>query len=518
MKIAFGRGKEMKYFTGAAMLILLLSCIPWTVSWYQKLMPVSLAYGIFILVRIFFVDRSVYRNKFFLPLFLFGISYGATILLNYQANLLSNVGQLAYTCVYFFVCFCQFSQMEEKDRTQTLVLLFRIISVFSLAMAIIALCMMFVRYSGQIELNGTTILLGFHQRNTGMQLSGVVMGPTSLSGIGLLGMVSLLAEAQLLGKRLRAWRIAGIVVLFLTVCAANAYVGLLKMLAFSVVVIFCFVFAGTAGIGRKMLLKRAEKAAVLMVAACAVVVGVYFAAQTMETAAVNGITHLSEQITAWQESQKQEQPPSGETPSTETPTTEPPSGETPSTEDPSTETPSTETPSTEEPSTPPQQDITIHRELSTSANGSRSAIWREGIKLFLAHPLGVTNSNISVKIFYGVPDYEYNNLHNGYLTLLAGSGIVGFVLILVFGLLLLRRTLCSLFSQQDRQKGRTLGLLVAICVAILAGDLVNGCFVLWRGSDYLLLWLLLGAVYAMTESEQGIQPKEAVSDESAAKS
>lgn len=508
MKIVFDRGREMKYFAGAALLILLLSYIPWTFSWYQKLMPVSLAYGIFMLIRIFFVDRSVYRHKFFLPLFLFGISYGATILLNYQTNLLNNIGQLAYTCVYFFVCFCHFSQMEEKDRTQTLVFLFRIITVFALAVAVISLGMMLLRYSREVETRGTTVVIGFHQRNTGMQLTGVVTGPSSLSGICLLGMASLAAEVRLLGKRLRPWRIAGMVVLLLAVCASNAYAGLLKMLAFAVAVIFCFVFAGAAGTGRKMLAKRAGKAVALMVAACAAVVCVYFGAQTVETAAVNGITHLSAQITAWQEAQKQEQPPSTQTPSGETPSTETPSGETPS----------TETPSTETPSTPPQQEITIHRDLSTSATGARTAIWREGIKLFLAHPLGVTNSNISVKIFYGVPDYEYNNLHNGYLTLLASSGIVGFLLILVFGVLLLRRVLRSLFIQQDRQKGLTLGLLISICVAILAGDLVNGCFVLWRGSDYLLLWLLLGEVYAMTEAEQGIQPKEAVSDESAAES
>lgn len=66
--------------------------------------------------------------------------------------------------------------------------------------------------------------------------------------------------------------------------------------------------------------------------------------------------------------------------------------------------------------------MTISRPLETSANGTRSAIWREGIKLFLAHPLAVTNNAISVKVFYGVPDYEYRNLHNEYLTLLAASG------------------------------------------------------------------------------------------------
>lgn len=148
--------------------------------------------------------------------------------------------------------------------------------------------------------------------------------------------------------------------------------------------------------------------------------------------------------------------------------------------------------------------MTISRDIKTSANGVRSSIWREGIKLFLAHPLGVTNNAISVKVFYGVPDYEYRNLHNGYLTLLAASGIIGFALILVFGVWFFIKALRGLSTCHDEAKGLLLSVLIASCGAILAADLVNGCFVLWRGLPYIFLWLLLGEICAqITEPSSG---------------
>ena len=91
---------------------------------------------------------------------------------------------------------------------------------------------------------------------------------------------------------------------------------------------------------------------------------------------------------------------------------------------------------------------------------------------------------------------EYRNLHNGYLTLLAASGIVGFALILVFGVLFFIRAMQALFHCTDARRRLWLSVLIAACGAILASDLVNGCFVLWRGLQYIFLWLLLGEICA----------------------
>jgi len=84
----------------------------------------------------------------------------------------------------------------------------------------------------------------------------------------------------------------------------------------------------------------------------------------------------------------------------------------------------------------------------------------------------------------------------GYLTLLAVSGIIGFALVLVFGVWFFIKALRRLYTCHEEEKRLLLSVLIASCGAILAADLVNGCFVLWRGLQYIFLWLLLGEICA----------------------
>ena len=63
-----------------------------------------------------------------------------------------------------------------------------------------------------------------------------------------------------------------------------------------------------------------------------------------------------------------------------------------------------------------------------------------------------------------------------------------------FGILFFIRAMRYLCKCTDREKCKQLSVLIAVCAAILAGELVNGCFVLWRGLVYIALWLLLGQI------------------------
>ena len=504
---------EIKYFCAITMLILLFSTIPWTNIWiYQKLMPLTLAYGVFLLIRLFFIDRMIYSHTYFWPLFLFGVSYAVTILLNYQKNFFTNVGQLAYTCIYFFVLFCHFSQMEEEKRREVLELLFRIIIWFSLVVAVLSLGMMMMRFSAQVELRDTHITVGFNQRNGGMQLTGVTSGPSSLGNLCLMGIASISCRAFFASRQLYRQEVAGVAVLFLAICGANAYSSLLQMLAFVFVFVLGWHMMGIANLEPSVRIRRMGRGIAGVAVACIVVVGAFYGTQYVETTVVNGMTHLSERIETWLE--QRQQPPAPGTSGTEPGTsgTEPgTSGTEPGT---STTEPGT---STTEPGTSPlepvppkeedvpKEDITIFRNLATSATGSRSAIWAEGLRLFLEHPLGVTNTNIEVRVFYGESDYPYYNLHNGYLNLLVSAGIVGFLLVAGFGLMLLWKSVCYLLRSSSHQIGSTLVLLLAVCISILSGDLVNGGFVLWRSGNYFLLWLLLGEICGLTLQQERVK-------------
>lgn len=463
---------SLKWFAAICTLSLLTSTTPYTHVLYTPLLLLSMIPGAALLLYLFFVDRSVYRRPYFPFFFLFCVSYGVTILLNRHSGFFSNCGQLVYTGFYFFLFFCAFSSLRTEAREATLRLLCRMVLVFSMIVAFFSLGMMLANYSAEIFLNGVSIIIGFHQRNVGMQLTGITTGPSTLSALSLLGIFS----AWYLFRESRgAWRWLGIfcaAVLLFTVGAANAYSALIEMLAFAVLFVFCRNLGGTPS---KRFVRRSADTVVQMLVCCLLVTGCFYGTQKLETAAVNGITQA-----IYQHELKEIEAQEPSAPGTSVP------GEQPS--DPT-------TPGQPDLPAPPQE-VTISRDVVTSANGTRSAIWREGIKLFLAHPLGVTNNAISVKVFYGVPDYEYRNLHNGYLTLLAASGIVGFVLVLAFGVLFFIRAMQALFHCTDARRRLRLSVLIAACGAILASDLVNGCFVLWRGLQYIFLWLLLGEICA----------------------
>lgn len=496
MNLMVKNTREIKYFCAITMLIFLLSTTPWTNIWiYQRLMPLTLVYGVFILVRLFFINRMVYRHTYFWPLFLFGVSYGVTILLNYQKNFFTNVGQLAYTCIYFFVLFCHFSQMEEEERRDVLELLFRIIIWSSLVVAIISLGTMVMRFSTEVELNGTTYSIGFQHRNVGMQLNGIASGPSTLGNLCLMGIASIFCRAVFSNRRLYRREIVGVLVLFLTICGANAYSSLLQMLAFAFIFVLGWHMIGISNMDSSVRMRRMGRGVVSVVVACIVVIGAFYGTQYVETTVVNGVTHLSEGIEDWLEQRQQSPtPPTPVEPGTSIP-------------DPGTSTPEPVQPEHVPPveEDEPKEDVTIFRDVGTSSNGVRTSIWLEGLKLFLEHPLGVTNPNIEVRVFYGVPDYPYYNLHNGYLNLLVSAGIVGFLLIAWFGLMLLWKSVSYLSRVSSRQEGAVLVLLLAVCISTLSGDLVNGGFVLWRSSNYFLLWLLLGEICGLTLQQKRVR-------------
>lgn len=455
---------SIKWFAALCAAALLVASVPFIYFLYQPLLMLSVLFGTGLLLWLFLVDRRIYRSPFFPVFFLFCVSYFATILLNRQSGFFSNCGQLVYTGFYFFIFFCAFSSLGSEARSATLKLLCQLVFGFSMAAALISLGMMLANYYVEIPYQGATIMLGFHRRNSGMQLSGITSGPSSISELCLLGIFSawyLFGRKEV--RRLGLCVVSCVIFLF-TIGAANAYSALISMLAFSVLLPLCRSIGAPA---EKKASRRGAEAVAQMLVLCLLVTGSFYGTQRLESAAVNGISQAVYQHELMEtEKQQLEQPTAPQPPVFPEQQPEPPT------------------------------EVTISRDVKTSANGSRSAIWREGVKLFLAHPLGVTNNAISVKIFYGVPDFEYRNLHSGYLTLLAASGIIGFALILVFGVWFFIKALRGLYACHEEEKRLLLSVLIASCGAILAADLVNGCFVLWRGLQYIFLWLLLGEICA----------------------
>lgn len=97
--------------------------------------------------------------------------------------------------------------------------------------------------------------------------------------------------------------------------------------------------------------------------------------------------------------------------------------------------------------------ITFSHE-NENADSGRVQLWKESVSLFKLSPIvGISNGNI---VFYseeyanGVLNYSYhkNDLHNGFLTILVSTGIIGFGLFCVFGFRFAKHSAQHLFLQK----------------------------------------------------------------------
>lgn len=156
-----------------------------------------------------------------------------------------------------------------------------------MAVALISHGMMLANYYVEIPYQGATIMLGFHRRNSGMQLSGITSGPSAISELCLLGIFSawyLFGRKEV--RRLGLCVVSCVIFLFI-IGAANAYSALISMLAFSVLLPLC---RGIGGPAEKKASRRGMEAITQMLVLCLLVTGAFYGTQRLETAAVNGIS------------------------------------------------------------------------------------------------------------------------------------------------------------------------------------------------------------------------------------
>lgn len=464
-------GKLLKYFSGACVFILLLAVCPYTYAAYQTLLPVSLAFGVLMLAKVFLLDRSIYRNRYFPLLFLFTVSYAVTILLNARSHFFKNCGQLAYTCLYLFIFFCAFSMIKSTEsRREILRFVMHIVVGFALVISLVSLWMLVIQYRGEYACRGTMVPIGLNNRVYSIQMVGIGTSSSILGGMCVSALLSSILLLRYGCRKLRWFYVLSAVIQWFTLCAANAFTDMVMVMTFAFMLVLCTVSAGlytSCGAARRI---QSIMAVFLALVAALCVFAAYFITEKAEAKLVNRI----EEIRYAQRVEELEKPETPDTP--ETPPEEPDS----------------------QPILPPKKDdIKIERDLSTSVSSGRLPIWREGVKLFMKHPLGTTESNIEVFIQHGNdPHYSYTNLHNGFLTLLVAAGIIGFLLIMIFGVQLLVRAMAHIFAHSRKELAAPI-LLVSASASILSMDIANGCFVLWRGNHYLLLWLFLGELYAL---------------------
>lgn len=142
-------------------------------------------------------------------------------------------------------------------------------------------------------------------------------------------------------------------------------------------------------------------------------------------------------------------------------------------------------------------EVTFNHENSNVDSG-RTKLWKESIDLFKISPIiGISNGNI---IFYseeyanGVLSYSYHesDLHNGFLTILVSTGIIGFLLFSIFGFRFAKHSAQHLFLQKDSFRNDAYPCLFSFLIAYLFYALFEKALLYDISFMVMWFWLMMG--------------------------
>lgn len=153
--------------------------------------------------------------------------------------------------------------------------------------------------------------------------------------------------------------------------------------------------------------------------------------------------------------------------------------------------------STENNTTEEKKDVTFGHENKNIDSG-RFKLWKESINLFKISPIiGISNGNI---VFYseeysnGVLNYSYHksDLHNGYLTILVSTGMIGFLLFGIFGFRFAKHSAQHLFLQKKTFRNDVYPCLFAFLFAYLIYAMFEKALLYDISFMVMWFWLMMG--------------------------
>ncbi len=136
--------------------------------------------------------------------------------------------------------------------------------------------------------------------------------------------------------------------------------------------------------------------------------------------------------------------------------------------------------------------------LNQNADSGRFKLWRESIDLFKISPIiGIANGNIvsySGEYLNGSLSYSYheNDLHNGFLTILVSTGIIGFMLFGIFGFRFAKHAAQHLFLQKNTFRNDIYPCLFSFLFAYLGYSLFEKALLYDISFMVIWFWLFMG--------------------------
>lgn len=436
-----------KYYYLIFLLCNLFSTCIFTKKIYSICIPVVLILGgiVFLYSVIVLRKKAVIPDvKTYIHICFIGI-YAIVIVLQ-SSNYLKDFAQLLSCIIYFFVIYMGIAMTDSKEREEILSISAIIIFVFGFLLAIASNVLLLFSINGKIIVFGEEYLFGIVPRSEGYQLWGVSGSPVTFC---VLLFFSLLSSMRIIKEQKHIFIRTIIVIvdifIWIALSATNANYFVLLILAFALcLLLFCFITEVRSGLRGQI--KKA--ALILLFFAC-----VLFSYKLTQRAISGMQQYVSKAMTEGNIEYFFDRFSHDFHVAFDI-----------------------------------EEEIDIQRSFSSTRLDVRTEIWRNAFMIFKKHPLGVSNSNAKVNVYYGEPDHEFTNLHNGYIQVLVAGGIQAAVLIFAFLIIQFLQVIKKSFQEKDI----VLVIMTALCFAILCGELVNGCFVFDRGVTYSVLWGALG--------------------------
>ena len=142
-------------------------------------------------------------------------------------------------------------------------------------------------------------------------------------------------------------------------------------------------------------------------------------------------------------------------------------------------------------------DVTFSHENKNIDSG-RFKLWKESIDLFKISPIiGISHGNIvlySEEYLNGTLSYSYHNsdLHNGFLTILVSTGVIGFILFGIFGFRFAKHAAQHLFLQKKTFRNDVYPCLFAFLFAYLFYALFERALLYDISFLVMWFWLMMG--------------------------
>lgn len=430
----------------------------------NPLSKVCFVWGAGLVAWEFFTKRRMFKSIYWaLPLCIIA-AYVISILLNIRYNLYMGVKHFVYLCISLLVLYGQDRKKSFEDIKKQLYRINKIILIIVFISSLVSIIMFMFRISFSFKSGDMTFRQGFLEN----RLFGVYTSPNTGALFSVISLSAMLMNSIIKHGKIKfnGFYIVNLIVQIVYFSLTLSNGGFLTLVAFAILFAVVYFFP-------KMQLKKGTVSAVLLSIVFAVVM----------IAGVRGVMYGTRYVMSY----------------------------VPSVVDKAID----RNASVEADKEKEEQKIQFERiESGDDVSNGRITIWTGSLKLLLQHPLfGYADMWVeeedTVRFDRSVLDenelvwlYKPNgNLHNAYIHIAAYSGIVGFALVLIFALLLVKKIGFALLrGRKDTQFYSLLAVLFVTLGTIAANGMVEAHILYTRQDPYgAIFWLYTGLAALLAE-------------------